>query len=467
MEKLPTSSKALRYLPFLVASAFFMQMLDATILNTAIPTIARSFNSHPLQLHSLVTAYMLTVCVLIPASGWISDKLGSRRTFLLAISIFSVGSLLCALSASITMMTVCRVIQGIGGAFLMPVGRLVILRSYPRSMFVNVLNIVTIPQDDGTQVYYFCDGETLESSNIIYTFKANGFAWTKSWNDGNPVWKYGFSKDGNAIYNMLAAYKISTEYLDAECVTAEKLSAEYKQSVTTEMEETVDEKLTDYSTTEETKTLIANTGGTIRTEVAESVKTVTDTTNAKIDDRLAQAKDYTDSVHQEITTEYSTKLEETSKGFNMSVNSLTDRITEQGNEVNSYREQLQTYFGFSEDGLEIGKKVNGEKQQYSINIDNERMGFLQDGSEVAFIQYNKLHINAVEAMDRLSVGAAADGGYFDFISTEYGMGVKWRAVEKTDNASIVSVMKIPRRASKYVPVVDEDNIFQMEGVNEE
>lgn len=329
------------------------------------------------------------------------------------------------------------------------------------------LNIVTIPQDDGTQVYYFCDGETLESSNIIYTFKANGFAWTKSWNDGNPVWKYGFSKDGNAIYNMLAAYKISTEYLDAECVTAEKLSAEYKQSVTTEMEETVDEKLTDYSTTEETKTLIANTGGTIRTEVAESVKTVTDTTNAKIDDRLAQAKDYTDSVHQEITTEYSTKLEETSKGFNMSVNSLTDRITEQGNEVNSYREQLQTYVGFSEDGLEIGKKVNGEKQQYSINIDNERMGFLQDGSEVAFIQYNKLHINAVEAMDRLSVGAAADGGYFDFISTEYGMGVKWRAVEKTDNASIVSVMKIPRRASKYVPVVDEDNIFQMEGVNEE
>lgn len=328
------------------------------------------------------------------------------------------------------------------------------------------LNIVTIPQDDGTQVYYFCDGETLESSNIIYTFKANGFAWTKSWNDGNPVWKYGFSKDGNAIYNMLAAYKISTEYLDAECVTAEKLSAEYKQSVTTEMEETVDGKLTDYSTTEETKTLIANTGGTIRTEVAESVKTVTDTTNAKIDDRLAQAKDYTDSVHQEITTEYSTKLEETSKGFNMSVNSLTDRITEQGNEVNSYREQLQTYFGFSEDGLEIGKKVNGEKQQYSINIDNERMGFLQDGSEVAFIQYNKLHINAVEAMDRLSVGAAADGGYFDFISTEYGMGVKWRAVEKTDNASIVSVMRIPRRARKYVPVVDDDNIFQME-VSEE
>lgn len=324
------------------------------------------------------------------------------------------------------------------------------------------LNIVTIPQDDGTQIYYFCDGETLESSNIIYTFKANGFAWTKDWNDGNPVWKYGFSKDGNAIYNMLAAYKITTEYLEAGCVTAEKLSAEYKQSVTNLMQETVDEKLTDYSTTEETKTLIESNGNTIRTEVAETTTTITNT----ISDNLAQAKDYTDKVHQEITTEYGTKLDQTSKNFNLSVNSLSDRVTEQGNEVNSYREELETYFDFGNDGLQIGKKINGENQQYSINIDNEKMGFLQDGSEVAYIQYNKLHINAVEAMDRLSVGAAADGGYFDFISTEYGMGVKWRAVEKTDNASIASVMRIPRRARKYVPVVDDDNIFQME-VSEE
>ena len=324
------------------------------------------------------------------------------------------------------------------------------------------LNIVTIPQNDGTQIYYFCDGETLESSNIIYTFKANGFAWTKDWNDGNPVWKYGFSKDGNAIYNMLAAYKITTEYLEAGCVTAEKLSAEYKQSVTNQMQETVDDKLTDYSTTEETKTLIKSDGDAIRTEVAETTTTITDT----ISDNLAQAKDYTDKVHQEITTEYGTKLDQTSKNFNLSINSLSDRETEQGGEVNSYREELETYFDFGDDGLQIGKKINGENQQYSINIDNERMGFLQDGSEVAFIQYNKLHINAVEAMDRLSVSAAADGGYFDFISTEYGMGVKWRAVEKTDNASIVSVMRIPRRARKYVPVVDDDDIFQME-VSEE
>ena len=228
------------------------------------------------------------------------------------------------------------------------------------------------------------------------------------------------------------------------------------------MQETVDGKLTDYSTTEETKTLIESNGNTIRTEVAETTTTITDT----MADNLAQAKDYTDKVHQEITTEYGTKLDQTSKNFNLSVTSLSDRVTEQGSEVNSYREELETYFDFGDDGLQIGKKINGENQQYSINIDNEKMGFLQDGSEVAYIRYNKLHINAVEAMDRLSVGAAADGGYFDFISTEYGMGVKWRAVEKTDNASIASVMRIPRRSSKYVPIVDDDNIFQME-VNEE
>ncbi len=145
MFKLPMPASSMKHLPLLVAAAFFMQLLDGTILNTAIPSIARSFHSDPLRLHSLAIAYMLTVCVLIPASGWISDRFGSRRVFLFAISSFMLGSLLCALSTSVEMMTICRVIQGIGGAFLMPVGRLVVLRSYPRRMFLKVLNFVTIP----------------------------------------------------------------------------------------------------------------------------------------------------------------------------------------------------------------------------------------------------------------------------------------------------------------------------------
>ncbi len=140
-----TPDQSLKYLPYLVSVSFFMQTLDATILNTSLPSIARSFNSDPLNLHSIVISYMLTVAVLIPSSGWISDKLGSRKTFMLAMGIFCLGSLFCAMAASVFALTMCRILQGIGAAFLMPVGRLVILRSYPRNKFVQVMNMVTIP----------------------------------------------------------------------------------------------------------------------------------------------------------------------------------------------------------------------------------------------------------------------------------------------------------------------------------
>ena len=86
-------------------------------------------------------------------------------------------------------------------------------------------------QENGASTWYYHDKETLEDSTIIYVFNAGGFAWTDNWNDGDPIWQYGFTKDGNALYKILSTYKIQTEYLDAGCVTAEKLSVEYKQSV--------------------------------------------------------------------------------------------------------------------------------------------------------------------------------------------------------------------------------------------
>ena len=199
-----------------------------------------------------------------------------------------------------------------------------------------------------------------------------------------------------------------------------------------------------------------------KADTAEKLKSYSDTTNATIDDKFGQAKDYTDSVKQTVTTEYSTKLDETAMNFNLSVNSLSERVTEQGNEVNAYKETLETYFDFSQNGLLIGKKSNGQNQQYSINIDNEKMAFLQDGSEVAYVQYNKLHINAIEAMDRLSVGAAADGGYFDFISTQYGMGVKWRAVEKVTTSALAMLARSPVKRIEYSAIEDENDIFTME-----
>lgn len=139
------SPTAAKYLPYLVAISFFMQALDATILNTALPTIARDLGSDALSMHSVVISYMLTVAILIPTSGWVSDTFGSRRTFIGAIVVFCIGSLLCAVSQSVNGLCVSRIVQGIGAAYLMPVGRLTILRSYPRDQFVRVMNMVTIP----------------------------------------------------------------------------------------------------------------------------------------------------------------------------------------------------------------------------------------------------------------------------------------------------------------------------------
>jgi EmrB/QacA subfamily drug resistance transporter len=125
--------------------AFFMQALDATILNTALPAIATSLERSPLAMQSAIISYTLTVAMLIPVSGWLADRYGTRKIFILAVSLFTLGSLACALSGSLSMLVVSRVIQGIGGAMMMPVARLALLRAYPRSELLPVLNFVTMP----------------------------------------------------------------------------------------------------------------------------------------------------------------------------------------------------------------------------------------------------------------------------------------------------------------------------------
>lgn len=132
-------------LPWLVATAFFMQTLDATILNTALPAMAADLGHSPLQMHAVVVAYMLTVALLIPLSGWLADRYGSRRVFMTAIALFSLGSLLCALAPTLPALVAARVIQGAGGALMLPVGRLAILRAFPRERLLGVLAFVTIP----------------------------------------------------------------------------------------------------------------------------------------------------------------------------------------------------------------------------------------------------------------------------------------------------------------------------------
>jgi EmrB/QacA subfamily drug resistance transporter len=129
----------------LVAVGFFMQTLDATIVNTALPAMAQSLNESPLQMQSVVIAYSLTMAILIPASGWLADRVGIRRTFTLAMVVFTIGSALCALSHSLHQLVAARVLQAAGGAMLLPVGRLALLIKIPREQFVHAMSFVTIP----------------------------------------------------------------------------------------------------------------------------------------------------------------------------------------------------------------------------------------------------------------------------------------------------------------------------------
>jgi EmrB/QacA subfamily drug resistance transporter len=141
-----TSDPAVRrFLPWVVALAFFMQTLDTTILNTALPGMARDLGENPLRMQSAVIAYMLTVALLIPASGWLADRFGTRTLFLWAIGLFSLGSLACALSPSLKALVVARVVHGVGGALLAPIGRLAILRVFPREQFLPVMSFIAIP----------------------------------------------------------------------------------------------------------------------------------------------------------------------------------------------------------------------------------------------------------------------------------------------------------------------------------
>lgn len=139
------TARSMAGLPWIAAMAFFMQALDATILNTALPAIAHSLNRSPLAMQSAVISYILTVAMLIPISGWLADRFGTRRIFILAVSLFIFGSLACALSGSLTMLVLSRIIQGVGGAMMMPVARLALLRAYPRSELLPVMNFITIP----------------------------------------------------------------------------------------------------------------------------------------------------------------------------------------------------------------------------------------------------------------------------------------------------------------------------------
>ncbi len=136
---------ARRTLALLVAGTTFMELLDGTIVATAAPDLARSLGVRPTDVGIAITAYLLTVAVGTPASGWVAERFGTRRVFLTAIVVFAVSSLACAASPTLLVLSMARVVQGIGGALMVPVGRLVVLQATEPSELIRAIAFLTWP----------------------------------------------------------------------------------------------------------------------------------------------------------------------------------------------------------------------------------------------------------------------------------------------------------------------------------
>src|SRR3984885_3509823 len=133
------------YVTTLIAGAFFMENLDGTIIATVLPQMARSFHSSAVSLNLGITAYLLTLAVFIPISGWVADRVGARSVFAAAIATFTLSSLLCGAAHTLTQFTLMRILQGIGGAMMVPVGRLIVLRTTPKHKLAEAIAYITWP----------------------------------------------------------------------------------------------------------------------------------------------------------------------------------------------------------------------------------------------------------------------------------------------------------------------------------
>jgi EmrB/QacA subfamily drug resistance transporter len=165
--------RSLNIMLWVVAVGFFMQTLDSTIVNTALPPMAHSLGESPLRMQSVIIGYSLTMAVVIPASGWLADRFGTRRIFQTAIVLFVIGSLLCAAAHSLEFLVIARVVQGVGGAMLLPVGRLAVLRSFPQERYLQALSFVAIPGMVGPLIGPTLGGWLTETFSWHWVFLIN------------------------------------------------------------------------------------------------------------------------------------------------------------------------------------------------------------------------------------------------------------------------------------------------------
>jgi len=134
-----------KVLPIILATSIFMQMLDSTILNTSITAIAKDLHESPLDMQNAIISYVLTLALFMPVSGFLSDKFGTKKVFIFALLLFSIGSLFCSLSQNLSHLIFSRVIQGIGGSLMTPVGKLALIRTFPKKELLKAMNFAIIP----------------------------------------------------------------------------------------------------------------------------------------------------------------------------------------------------------------------------------------------------------------------------------------------------------------------------------
>ncbi|HHU9711148.1 TPA: multidrug transporter subunit MdtD, partial [Escherichia coli] len=170
MTDLPDST---RWQLWIVAFGFFMQSLDTTIVNTALPSMAQSLGESPLHMHMVIVSYVLTVAVMLPASGWLADKVGVRNIFFTAIVLFTLGSLFCALSGTLNELLLARALQGVGGAMMVPVGRLTVMKTVPREQYMAAMTFVTLPGQVGPLLGPALGGLLVEYASWHWIFLIN------------------------------------------------------------------------------------------------------------------------------------------------------------------------------------------------------------------------------------------------------------------------------------------------------
>ncbi|WP_251848355.1 MFS transporter [Atlantibacter hermannii] len=170
MTELPNN---VRWQLWIVAFGFFMQTLDTTIVNTALPSMARSLGEDPLHMHMVIVSYVLTVAVMLPASGWLADRVGVRNIFFSAIVLFTLGSLFCALASTLNGLIMARVVQGIGGAMMVPVGRLTVMKIVPRDQYMAAMTFVTLPGQIGPLLGPALGGILVEYASWHWIFLIN------------------------------------------------------------------------------------------------------------------------------------------------------------------------------------------------------------------------------------------------------------------------------------------------------